>query len=173
MRIALALLVSSALFLPAGLQEPNKPSGNEPPSENQTQPIPFSHKIHTQLVEACVFCHEMPEPGSSMGYPSEAKCMVCHTTIKPDSPFIKKLAEYRKERKSVPWVQVYRVPDFVYFSHKVHVRKAKVGCERCHGSVAEREVITKERPITMAACMDCHKDSGAPLRCDTCHNPRP
>jgi|SRR5437016_6214998 len=173
MRIALTLLVSSTIFSPAGLQVANKPSGIEPPSGTKAQPIPFSHKLHTQFVEDCLFCHEMQEPRWSMGYPSGTKCMDCHTTIKPDSPFIKKLAEYQKEKKTVPWVRVYQVPDFVYFSHKVHVKKAKLGCEPCHGHVAESTVITKERPTTMAACIDCHKDSGAPVRCDTCHNPHP
>jgi Cytochrome c7 and related cytochrome c/Class III cytochrome C family len=173
MGIALALLVCSFLFQPATLKGLTTPTGHEPPNESEAQPIPFSHKLHAQFVEDCLLCHEMPEPGWSMGYPSEAICMECHTTIKPDSPFIKKLAMYEKEEKSVPWVRVYHVPDFVYFSHKVHVRKAKLGCEPCHGSVAECDIITKVRPTTMAACMDCHKDSGAPLRCDTCHTPHP
>jgi len=173
MRIALALLVGSTLFSPAASQGPAKPLGIEPPSENKAQPIPFSHKLHTQFVKDCLFCHELAEPRRSIGYPSEAKCMECHTTIKSDSPVIKKLAEYQKGKKAVPWVRVYQVPDFVYFSHKVHVKKAKLGCEPCHGAVTERDVITKEKPTIMAACIDCHKDRGAPVRCDTCHNSHP
>jgi hypothetical protein len=108
-----------------------------------------------------------------MGYPPEAKCMECHATIKVDSPFIKKLAEYHRGKKPVPWVRIYQVPDFVYFSHKVHVYKAKIDCQSCHGSVRERDVLTKEKPTTMAACIDCHKEKGALVGCGTCHNAHP
>jgi hypothetical protein len=112
----------------------------------------------------------MPEPGWDMTYPSEEKCMQCHETIKAESPAIVKLTEYYKERRPVPWVPVYRVPDYVFFSHLRHVKKAGIGCDVCHGPVAERDVVVKEKSIGMAACMDCHKDKGARHTCRTCHN---
>lgn len=107
-----------------------------------------------------------------MTMPPEAQCMQCHETIDAQSPAIKKLAAFLKERKPVPWVKVYTLPDYVYFSHSDHL-KAKIGCEVCHGPVAERDVITKEKPTSMTACMDCHRAKGAPVRCNTCHNPNP
>ena len=51
----------------------------------------------------------------------------------------------------------------------MHVQKGKIGCEDCHGPVAEREVLSKEKPASMPFCMDCHKQKGAPVNCHTCH----
>jgi hypothetical protein len=145
----------------------------EPPTKSEPakpQPLPFSHKLHARLGLECFSCHPMPPPGWDMTYPAEEKCMQCHATIKTESPAIIKLAQYDKERKAVPWVQVYRVPDYVFFSHQTHYKKAEIGCEICHGPVAERDVITKEKPTTMMACMDCHKEKGAPVTCRICHD---
>ena len=170
-----AAILSGALCPPgrdglaAASSQQNPPRQEvEPPPK--PQPIPFSHKLHTQFVRRCEDCHAMREPGWELTYPPEAKCMECHATIKADSPAIIKLAEYYKEQKPVPWVQIYRVPDFVFFSHKVHSKKAGIACEVCHGPVAEREVITKERATSMAACMDCHREKHAAVTCRTCHN---
>jgi len=134
------------------------------------QPLPFSHKLHTQFIQECQDCHQIASDGWTMKYPPEGKCMICHATIKTDSPHIKKLAEFAAQRKPVPWVQVYQVPDYVYFSHRTHVVKGKLDCTNCHGPVREREVIVKEKPTTMAACINCHKEKGAPIGCRTCHD---
>jgi len=104
-----------------------------------------------------------------MTYPAEAKCMQCHVVIKADSPAIKKLSESYNAKKPIAWVRIYELPEYVYFSHKVHVQKGKIGCEDCHGPVAERDVLSKEKPTSMPACMDCHKQRGAPVNCHTCH----
>jgi len=50
------------------------------------------------------------------------------------------------------------------------VTKAKLDCETCHGPVRQREVITREKATSMAACIRCHKDKGAPTGCRTCHD---
>ena len=85
--------------------------------------LPFSHKLHTQFLKACQDCHQVSSEGWTMNYPPEEKCMSCHATVKADSPAIKKLAEYAAQKKPVPWVQIYKVPDFVYFSHRKHVQR--------------------------------------------------
>lgn len=136
------------------------------------QPIPYSHKQHLALGLDCKTCHEQPDPGADMGIPAVAKCMSCHKAIKTDSPNIQKLAQYQKDGQEVPWVRVYRIPDYVDFSHKTHLAVAKVTCENCHGPVKEREAIRKESDISMAGCMDCHRSHDAPVACDTCHDPR-
>lgn len=142
-----------------------------PPAEPpvKSQPIPFSHKQHAQFLN-CSDCHELDESGWEMTYPAEAKCMQCHSTIKTDSPGVMKLAEFFKDHKPVPWVKIYAVPDYVYFSHKVHTTRAKIACEDCHGPVAQRDVITKEKPTSMTACVDCHEMRHAPITCRSCHN---
>jgi hypothetical protein len=134
------------------------------------QPLPFSHKLHTQFFPECLDCHQLSADGWTMSYPREEQCMVCHATIKGEDPAIQKLAAYAAQKKPVPWVQVYRVPDYVYFSHRTHIKKAKLDCEGCHGPVREREVITKEKDTSMQGCISCHKEKGAPVGCRTCHD---
>ena len=104
------------------------------------------------------------------GLPREAACMGCHATIKKDSPHIAKLAEHARSRKAVPWARIYRVPDYVWFSHASHHTDAKIACETCHGPVAERQALAKEKPTNMYSCMQCHARSGASNGCDFCHS---
>ena len=158
---ALAILVPICNFI---LRAEDK----SPPAK--PQPLPFSHKLHTQFFPECLDCHQLASDGWTMSYPEEEKCMVCHATIRAESPAIKKLAEYSAQKKPVPWVQVYHVPDYVYFSHRTHLKKAKLECETCHGQVRKRDVLTKEKPTSMQACMSCHKEKGASVNCRTCHN---
>jgi hypothetical protein len=114
----------------------------------------------------------MAEPGDFAGLPSTAKCMTCHGEIKKDSAAIRKLAEFHRDNKPVPWARVYRIPDYVFFSHKEHVVSAKVSCEECHGPAKDRDVMRKEKDTSMAACMECHRARRASLDCNFCHDPR-
>jgi Cytochrome c7 and related cytochrome c len=141
-----------------------------PAPATKPQPLPFSHRVHTQFFPECLDCHQLASDGWTMGYPKEEKCMVCHATIKAESPAIKKLAAYVALKRPVPWIQVYKVPDYVYFSHRTHFKKGKLDCEICHGPVRERDVLTKEKPTSMQACISCHKEKGAPTGCRTCHD---
>jgi hypothetical protein len=136
------------------------------------QPIAFSHKQHIANGLKCKDCHTMPDPGDQETFPATSKCMACHATIKKDSPAIQKLADYQKKGEDVPWKRIYRVPEYVSFSHQVHTVKAKATCETCHGPVSERDVMRKEKDISMAACLACHKAHEASVACDLCHDPR-
>ena len=135
------------------------------------QPLPFSHKAHVALGVKCKDCHAIKDPGFAAGYPAEATCMACHAAIKTESPHIQKLAEFSKTEKPVPWEKIYRVPDYVWFSHASHVEDAAIACEHCHGPVAEREVLFKEKKTSMLACMECHAERSAPNDCNLCHDP--
>jgi hypothetical protein len=106
-----------------------------------------------------------------MTYPVESFCMTCHQAVKTDSPHIQKLAAAAKEKTPIPWVHVYRLRSFVYFSHRVHTA-AGAACEICHGPVRDREVITKEVTHDMRFCTTCHEASKARNNCDTCHEER-
>jgi hypothetical protein len=171
-----ALIFALTVAFPSsgvGGQDKSRPTAEQPV---KPQPIPFSHKLHTQFIRECSGCHALaasPTTYPEVSYPPEAKCMQCHETIGKDRPGIKKLADYYKHQRPIPWVQVYELPDFVYFSHKVHYTKAGLGCGVCHGPVAERDVIIREKPINMVVCMACHRERGAPVKCNTCHNPNP
>src|SRR6266853_1194420 len=80
----------------------------------------------------------------------------CHRALKKDSAAIQRLAALHEQNKPVEWRRVYRLPEYVFFSHKEHVAKG-AACETCHGPVGERDVLRKEKEISMAACMDCHR----------------
>ena len=138
-------------------------------AEPPVQPIPYSHKQHIALGLKCASCHEMPDPGEMMGIPAASKCMTCHQSVKKDSPAIQKLAGFADRKEPVPWVRVYQIPGYVFFSHKEHLAKAKASCETCHGPVRERDALRKEKEISMAACMDCHRERQASLACNFCH----
>jgi len=167
--VALPLTVATFSCIPVwGLLRSLQDSGTQP--STKPQPVAFSHKLHVHLGLTCKGCHEMPSPGRDMTYPVVSKCMQCHAVIMTDNPAVQKLAKYFKEEKPVPWVQVYKVPDFVFFSHSIHNKRAEIVCETCHGPVAERDVITKEKSTSMGACMDCHVERRAPTGCGTCHN---
>ena len=136
------------------------------------QPIPYSHKHHVGTLKLqCTFCHENKEPGELMGIPATAKCMGCHKSVKTDSPHIQKLAGFNEQNRPVPWVRIYQIPSYVFFSHKVHIAAGGT-CAECHGAVAEREVLRKEVPTNMGACMECHQKKKAPNDCTFCHEQR-
>ena len=175
------MLLGAIVTLAGGLDYLSRAAGQQVPEtrvpkstagveQPKPQPIPFSHKLHSRFIPDCMACHELSGNGWEMSYPPEANCMECHAVVDTTSPPISKLAAYYNEHKPVPWVKVYSLPDEVLFSHKRHSGKAKVECTVCHGPVAEREVITKERATWMEFCVDCHKDRKAPANCRTCHN---
>jgi hypothetical protein len=56
----------------------------------------------------------------------------------------------------VPWVQVHRVPDYVYFNHSIHVNRG-ISCVECHGQVNHMDVVTHMKPLSMGFCLDCHR----------------
>lgn len=114
------------------------------------QPVAFSHRIHRDL--KCVDCHAGAVSQAHAGLPAIAKCAACH----------------RQRTKPVDWVRVYKVPDFVIFSHARHA-KANVDCASCHGPVSSRDVLAKEVSTSMEACIACHRARNAAVACNTCH----
>ena len=133
-----------------------------------TQPIPFSHKAHVALDLKCLECHTGAKTADQAGIPKTGKCMACHVVVKPESPAIKILADADKAGKKIPWVRVYRVPDFVFFSHASHL-KASLSCANCHGPVEQRDVLAKEVGTDMATCVKCHTARRASTDCALCH----
>lgn len=114
----------------------------------------FRHKQHAALKMKCSTCHTTVEKEEHAGFPTaEAQCKGCHTGI--------------SERK-LPSVRVYQLADFVIFSHARHMA-GKFDCATCHGDVAQSMEIRIERPITMIACVNCHKEHKATQTCTACH----
>lgn len=167
MKHLLRLVCAAAFVIAAAAQIELK---NPPPPP--AQPIPYSHKKHVgELKLPCKTCHPSPDPGETMSIPQASTCMQCHSSVKTDSPHIQKLTEYAKANRAVPWQRVYRIPGYVFFSHKAHLNTGAT-CETCHGKVAERDQLFKETDISMGGCMTCHRVKNAPLDCTYCHEQR-
>jgi hypothetical protein len=137
-----------------------------------TQPLPFSHKTHVANGLKCAQCHPIPEPGDFATLPKTDLCMSCHSAVKQDSPHIRKLAAAHAAKERIKWEPVYRIPTWVSFSHRIHTAVEGVTCETCHGPVAQRDVLRREKDISMAACMDCHRQKKASNDCLLCHDQR-
>jgi hypothetical protein len=102
------------------------------------------------------------------GFPEARQCMVCHRAVKADTPEISRLAAMPQDRKLAPASRVYRVPDFVFFSHARH-GQAGTACTNCHGAVADKDIVEREVTHTMKFCVDCHREKSATLACNACH----
>src|SRR5215470_2369531 len=103
-------------------QDPaSKPSSAAVAKPQVEQPIPFSHKQHIGFDMKCAECHPNSEPGDRMGFPATDKCMECHRTLGNDKPSIQKLVEFAKSKKPIPWVRVYVVSAWVFWSHRSHL----------------------------------------------------
>lgn len=139
------------------------------PVQGPVQPIPFSHKQHAGAMKLpCEFCHAPSRSGATLAIPQATFCMQCHQTMDTNDPGVQRLAEYAKSSTTIPWVRVYELPSFVSFSHKIHLAHG-ITCQQCHGPVAERVQLAKETDISMAGCINCHREKKANIGCDTCH----
>jgi hypothetical protein len=79
------------------------------------------------------------------------------------------LGAYAKSKQPIPWKRIYAIAAGVYWSHRTHTA-AGLTCETCHGAVSQMDVMTRVKDITsMTACMNCHRERGAGLGCDVCH----
>ena len=164
------LLASVALRSHGAAQSAGVSPGQTPPP-GPVQPLPYSHKTHLALGLQCRTCHVNPDAGKLMTYPDTAICMGCHQTIAVERPPIQELAKYAASNLPIPWVRVYRVPDYVYWRHGTHL-EANVPCADCHGPVAERDVIALETTVTtMLGCVTCHDQRQAFTDCISCHEP--
>lgn len=132
------------------------------------QPVPFSHKRHCEKNIPCVLCHQTATSGETAGLPAADVCMACHQSVASGSPAIRKVTAYARQRKPIPWVRVYKIQDFVFFSHKRHAA-ANVACSACHGKVCESDVLKQEVKLSMMFCVSCHRDRKATVKCNACH----
>jgi hypothetical protein len=133
------------------------------------QPIAFPHTIHvSKLNLPCNFCHIFVDRSPRAGAPPLSICMSCHRSIATDRQEIRKLTRHFDEKRPVEWKPVYYLPQYVYFSHKRHV-KAGLDCSNCHGMVGTMKKIRRVGSLKMGWCVSCHRARGAPRDCATCH----
>jgi len=131
------------------------------------EPIPFSHKRHAALKVECAYFHEKAAANERAGFPTASKCMVCHQEVAKDTEAIQRLAALAKDTAIVPEKPLYKLADFVFFSHARH--KQRVSCDICHGNVWAGDAVTLELSMKMKACVDCHKSNRATVTCTACH----
>ena len=132
------------------------------------QPLGFPHRAHTQNQIDCSFCHAHVEQNHKAGIPRVSLCASCHSGMPQESADAQALARYADEGREIPWVRLYQLPDYNFFSHKWHVR-AGVTCAECHGSIGESVSPVRHMQYKMAWCIDCHTRRGASIDCLTCH----
>jgi len=171
--VALLLWIASLAVVVGRQEAPAAPVYRPPPAP--AQPIAFSHKQHvaTQSID-CLECHATATKDDHATLPPTSTCVECHRLLGVDTPEIRKFLAVDASKEPVPWVRVYRLPDYVYFSHKVHASATpSITCDQCHGTVRDMDQTQKVKDISMAACIACHKQRSAPITCgNTCHDTR-
>jgi hypothetical protein len=142
-----------------------------PPAPAPVQPLPYSHRQHIEQGLECLECHVNPDAGSLMTFPATETCTSCHDTMPSGTPALRQLKTYASSGKPIPWVRVYQLPDYVYWSHATHL-EAEIACTLCHGAVPERDVIALETNITTKpGCVTCHNARQVLMGCGDCHEP--
>lgn len=130
------------------------------------QPVSFSHALHVrQLGMDCRFCHSSVEVAARADLPATQTCISCHGKgrILSKSPRLVPVLESWNSGLPIRWVRVHSLPDYVYFHHAAHVRRG-VSCMSCHGNVGWMEVTQVRKPLTMAWCLQCHREPEKFLR---------
>ncbi len=155
------------------------------------QPIAFSHALHAGTLQiSCLYCHSGAQRSDVAGVPALNVCMNCHRSVHQlagesgTSPEIAKVLAAWDGRdgpkaRTIPWVRVHHLPDFVHFSHRVHVAN-NIQCQECHGPVQKMTQMRQAASLSMGWCIDCHREGpgaapahwkrvGGPLDCSACH----
>jgi mono/diheme cytochrome c family protein len=167
------------------------------PAHAPRQPILFNHVIHAGSFKIdCQYCHADARRSEYAGLPSVERCMGCHKIIgAQDNPEIQKIHGYAQRGETIPWVRIFKVPEFTHFPHKAHLR-AGVACQSCHGAIERMPVVGADATgpqlvndllrltgvraatpaLSMGWCLDCHRTQNAtrgtraPLDCVACHH---
>lgn len=128
------------------------------------QPVPFYHSVHVdQLGLDCRYCHNAVEKSWYSNIPAANLCMNCHSQVLKDDPRLALVRESAATGKPIPWIQVHKLPEFVYYNHAVHVNRG-ISCYECHGQINKMDEVRHAQPLSMTFCLNCHRDPAAKLR---------
>jgi hypothetical protein len=128
------------------------------------QPVAFPHSVHVkQLGLDCRYCHNAVEKSWYSNIPATSVCMNCHTQVLKDDPRLAVVRDSAATGKPIEWVQIHKMPDYVYFNHSVHVNRG-VSCVECHGQINDMDEVYHAKPLSMTYCLDCHRDPVMRLR---------
>lgn len=163
-RNVLVLAGLAGLFLCVALYWAQGSSFVTRQGERPQQPVAFSHKHHVQVLGIhCLYCHTSVERSSYAGIPSTKICVNCHAQVWANSAALEPVRTSWTTGQPILWRRVYDLPDFVSFSHEIHVAKG-VGCASCHGRVDQMPVMRAESSLQMQWCLDCHRNPARFLR---------
>ena len=147
--LASGLLAVAAVSLAAAGGDPPQVTGSyvsreEPlPGPEVRQPVAFSHRVHADAAKLeCLDCHQGAIRGDAATIPQAEACLVCHASIRTESPEVAKLEAAAARGERLPWAPVYRVPDYVFFGHREHLA-AGARCAECHGAVEARDAMRR------------------------------
>ena len=128
------------------------------------QPVQFSHKHHVgdDGID-CRYCHTGVETSAVASIPPTKTCMNCHSVLFNNVGYLEPVRASFRTGKSIEWVRVHRLPDYVYFNHSIHINKG-VGCTTCHGSINQMPLVFQASTLQMQWCLDCHRNPQAVLR---------
>ncbi|TGU74737.1 cytochrome C [Geomonas terrae] len=133
------------------------------------QPIPFSHRVHAGIKQiSCFMCHDSATRSSRAGVPPLETCLLCHSRIIRNYPWIARLRGHVAQNRPVVWERVNWLPEFVYFDHSMHLMRG-VDCGHCHGDVRQMDRVAKARKFEMGFCIRCHKVNRVTHDCFVCH----
>jgi hypothetical protein len=157
---AIALGIAGAVILSAYLFHPNHADVGYQP----VQPVPYSHKLHAgNLGLDCRYCHSTVEVSAYAAIPPTETCMNCHARVKPQSELLQPVRDSYATGQPIPWVRIHKLPDYVYFNHQAHVG-AGVSCLSCHGRVDQMAEVRQVKPLSMAWCLECHRNPAPNVR---------
>jgi len=131
---------------------------------NIEQPVQFSHAHHVggEGID-CRYCHTSVEQSGFANIPPTKTCMNCHSQIWLNASYLEPVRESFRSNRSIEWIRVHDLPDFVYFNHSIHVKKG-VGCETCHGRIDQMAGIYQVNSLQMEWCLNCHRNPEQYLR---------
>jgi hypothetical protein len=89
--------------------------------------------------------------------------MNCHSVVLKDDPKLALVRDSYQTGKPIPWVQIHKLPDYVFFNHSVHVNRG-ISCVECHGNINRMDEVYQAKPLSMSFCLDCHREPAAHLR---------
>ena len=122
-----------------------------------SSPLPTRMPPMDQLGMDCRYCHSAVEKSWYANIPSAASCMNCHNQVLATDPRLALVRESAQSGKPIPWVQIHKTPDYVYFNHAVHVNRG-VSCFECHGPINKMEEVRHAHP---SACLLPRLPSGS------------
>ena len=128
------------------------------------QPVAYNHYLHAeQLGIDCRYCHSYVDESGHANVPDAGTCMNCHSQVKKDSPLLEPVRSSYETGEPVQWVRIHKVPDYVYFNHAVHVNRG-ISCVECHGEINKMETVYHAESLTMAFCLECHRNPETYIR---------